>query len=219
MNEDRCRLYLITPPRLPDVAAFTHELEAALTAGDVACLQLRLKDVSDDEILKAAEALRPVCHAHDVALIINDRPDLAVKADADGVHIGQEDASYADARETVGENRIVGLTCHASRHLAMTAGEAGADYIAFGAFFPTATKEPKTSADIDLLAWWATFFTVPCVAIGGITVDNAAPLVKAGADFIAVSGGVWNHRGGSAEAVRAFNTLIDDVTATMNDAE
>ncbi len=210
MNDDRCRLYLITPPRLDDVAAFAAELEAALGAGDVACLQLRLKDASDDVVLTTAAALLPLCHAHDVALIINDRPDLAIQASADGVHVGQDDTPYHDAREALGPDRIVGVTCHDNRHLAMAAGEAGADYVAFGAFFHTATKVPKSHAEMDLLEWWATFFTVPCVAIGGITLENAATVVKAGADFIAVSGGVWSYPGGAAEAVWEFNTLIDD---------
>ncbi len=210
MHDDRCRLYLITPPRLDDVAAFAKVLDEALSAGDVACLQLRLKEASDVEVLAAAVALKPVCHAHDVALIINDRPDLALKADADGVHVGQDDASYKEARELLGAGRIIGVTCHDSRHLAMAAGEAGADYVAFGAFFETATKEAKSRADTELLEWWHTFFTVPSVAIGGIMVDNAATIVKAGADFIAVSSGVWSFPGGAAEAVRALNAQIDD---------
>lgn len=210
MNDDRCRLYLITPPSLPDPAAFAQTLQQALAAGDVACLQLRLKDASDDEVLAAAAALRPVCHAHDVALIINDRPDLTLKAGADGVHVGQDDAPYKEARKLLGPDSIVGVTCHDSRHLAMAAGEDGADYVAFGAFFETATKDAKAHADTELLEWWHTFFTVPSVAIGGITVDNAATIVKAGADFIAVSSGVWSFPGGAAEAVRALNAQIDD---------
>lgn len=210
MNEDRCRLYLITPPSLPDLSAFAATLEQALAAGDVACLQLRLKDASDDEVLATAAALKPICHAHDVALILNDRPDLALKADADGTHVGQDDVPYSEARKLLGPDRIVGVTCHDSRHLAMAAGEAGADYVAFGAFFETSTKDAKSRADTDLLEWWHTFFTVPSVAIGGITVDNAATIVKAGADFIAVSSGVWSSPGGAAEAVRALNAQIDD---------
>ncbi len=209
MNETRCRLYLITPPSLPGLAAFARELEAALSAGDVASLQLRLKDATDDEVLEAASALKPICEAYGVALIVNDRPDLALKAGADGVHVGQDDASYAEARKTLGPDCVVGVTCHDSRHLAMEAAEAGADYVAFGAFFPTATKEPKTQAPVDILNWWADLMTTPCVAIGGITVDNAETLVVAGADFLAVSSGVWSHPGGSGAAVAAFNEIFD----------
>lgn len=200
----RCRLYLVTPPTLPPLA----DVEAALSAGDVACLQLRLKDVPDTEVLKAAQDLLPLCHQHDVALIINDRPDLAKEAGADGCHVGQEDAPYKDARKTLPDG-IVGVTCHNSRHLAMKAGEAGADYVAFGAFYETQTKDPKAKAEIETLKWWATFMEVPAVAIGGIKVENAEPLVLAGADFLAVAGGVWSHAQGPAEAVKAFNEVFD----------
>jgi len=207
MSDNGCRLYLITPPALPDLAAFAQLLEAALAAGDVACLQLRLKDASDDAILAAAKGLKPICEAHDVALIINDRPDLALKADADGVHVGQEDASYAEAREALGPDRIVGVTCHASRHLAMEAADAGADYVAFGAFFETATKTPKAHADAEILTWWSETMITPCVAIGGITAKNAEPVISAGADFLAVSSGVWDQEPGAA--VAAFNKLFE----------
>ncbi|MGA9796652.1 MAG: thiamine phosphate synthase [Rhizomicrobium sp.] len=201
------RLYLITPPKL-EPRAFAEELKRALDAGDVASLQLRLKNVSDNEILRAAEVLMPIAQSRDVAFIVNDRPDIAHMIRADGVHVGQDDASYAEAREIVGRHAIVGVTCHNSRELAFAAGEAGADYVAFGAFFPTATKEAKTHADLELLQWWAQAMTVPVVAIGGITVDNAKPLIDAGADFIAVSSGVWDYEDGAAAAVKAFNALF-----------
>jgi thiamine-phosphate pyrophosphorylase len=206
-DDNRCRLYLITPPKF-EPRIFADELARALDGGDVACLQLRMKDVTDHDILRAAEILMPIAQKRDVAFIINDRPDIAHMIRADGVHVGQEDASYAEARETVGKHAIVGVTCHNSRELAFDAGEAGADYVAFGAFFPTQTKEPKTVADIELLQWWAETMTVPVVAIGGITVDNAKPLVQAGADFVAVSAGVWDHKDGPAAAVKAFNSLF-----------
>ncbi len=205
----RCRLYLITPPAL-EPAAFAAPLAAALDAGDVGCVQLRLKDVSDDAIKRACNVLRPVTQSRDVAFILNDRPDLAAATGCDGVHVGQEDAGYAAARAAVGPDRIVGVTCHASRHLAMEAAEAGADYVAFGAFFPTSTKEsPKGQADLELLRWWHEIMTVPCVAIGGITVENCGPLVAAGADFLAVVAGVWAYPEGPAAAVKAFNQAID----------
>ncbi len=177
----------------------------------MACLQLRLKDVPDEQVLVAARALMPIAHAHDVAFLINDRPDLAAKLNADGAHVGQEDATYQEARRILGANRIVGVTCHDSRHLAMVAGEQGADYIAFGAFYPTATKTPKTAADPEILRWWSETFEVPSVAIGGITVDNARPLIEAGADFLAVSAGVWAYPQGPKAAVAAFNRLFDAI--------
>lgn len=202
-----CRLYLITPPAL-ELASFLPQLEAALAGGDVACLQLRLKDVEDAEVLKAADAMMPLCHAADVAFIFNDRPDLAREVGADGVHIGQKDAQYQKARSILGPDAIVGVTCHDSRHLAMDAAEKGADYVAFGAMFPTATKEVEHTAGTDILDWWSNLFEVPCVAIGGITVENCKPIIAAGADFIAVSGGVWDYKDGPKAAVDAFNGLL-----------
>lgn len=208
----QCRLYLITPPAF-DLETFPDLLDKTLAAGDVACLQLRLKQadetpVADNLILQAAEKLLPIAHKHDVILLINDRADLALTAGADGVHVGQADTPYAEARQILGQDAIIGVTCHDSRHLAMIAGEEGADYIAFGAFFPTSTKTPATQAGQDLLTWWQETTELPCVAIGGITTENASTLIKAGADFIAVSGGVWGHEHGPEEAVKAFNTLF-----------
>ncbi len=207
-GEPRCRVYLVTPPAFAP-AAFADRLAEALDGGDVACVQLRLKGADDDAVREAAQLLMPVCRAREVAFIINDRPDLAAELDADGVHIGQDDADYAAARRLVGDDRIVGVTCHDSRHLAMTAAEAGADYVAFGAFYATGTKAPKTRAEPEILEWWSEFMVVPCVAIGGITAANCAPLVAAGADFLAVVAGVWDHPDGPAAAVRALNAEIE----------
>lgn len=177
-------------------------------------MQLRLKNVPDGEILKAGETLMPIVQQAGAAFIINDRPDLARTLGADGVHVGQEDASYAEARALLGPKAIVGVTCHDSRHLAMEAAEAGADYVAFGAFFPTATKDAKTRAEPELLTWWQEMMTVPCVAIGGITTENAPVLVEAGADFLAVASGVWDHPDGPAEAVRRLNDIFDTLAKT-----
>ena len=202
-----CRLYLITPPAF-DPQLFRESLSGALDAGDVACLQLRLKGATDDAIKRACDVLRPVAQSRDVAFILNDRPDLAAATGCDGVHIGQTDASYDEARRLLGADRIVGVTAHDSRHLAMEAAEMGADYVAFGAFFPTRTKEPKSHADIELLRWWSQMMVVPVVAIGGITVQNAPVLVEAGADFLAVAAGVWEHGQGPQAAVKAFNAIF-----------
>ncbi|MEN6542813.1 thiamine phosphate synthase [Parvibaculum sp.] len=216
IEEERepCRLYLITPPRL-EPHAFADTLKAALDAGDVASLQLRLKteaaETADaDTIRRATEILMPIAQSRDVAFIINDRADLAAELNADGVHVGQDDMPCREARKIVGPDRIVGVTCHNSRHLAMVAGEDGADYVAFGAFYDTETKEPKTKAEPEILTWWTETFVVPCVAIGGITVENAAPLVRAGADFLAVSSGVWAYEQGPAAAVRALNRIMSE---------
>jgi len=199
---------LITPPAL-EPAAFSRTLAEALDAGDVACVQLRLKEVDDDAVRRAAALLRPIAQERGVAFIMNDRADLALETGCDGVHVGQEDTPYEEARRLLGPDRIVGVTCHDSRHLAMVAAEAGADYVAFGAFFPTASKEAKTRADPELLAWWNELMTVPSVAIGGITAENCAPLVRAGADFLAVIGAVWNDPDGAAAGVRKLNAAID----------
>ena len=208
---DRCRLYLITPPQI-ELGQFPDRLRAALDGGDVACLQLRLKETSDEDIARAAEVLMPLAHAHDTAFLINDRPDLAAAVGADGVHIGQDDLPFEAARKLMGADKIVGVTCHASRHLAMEAGEAGADYVAFGAFFPTTTKTPKSQASLELLTWWNELFEVPCVAIGGMTVENCAGPIAAGADFLAVSAGIWDHLEGPGEAVAAFNRQMKGVS-------
>lgn len=210
----RCRLYLLTPPAIADLRVFAETLRRTLDAGDVASLQIRLKSragepAPDDEVRRLAELILPDAQSRGVAVLINDRPDLARELGADGVHVGQSDAPYREARRIVGPGAIVGVTCHASRHLALVAAEAGADYVAFGAFHPTLTKDPAAHADPDLLAWWQEMVVTPCVAIGGITADNAGALVAAGADFLAVSSGVWEHADGPEAAVRAFNAIFD----------
>ncbi len=207
-GRERCRLYLITPERL-EPTAFANDLAAALHGGDVACLQLRLKDASDDEIRRACEVLLPITQAHDVAFLVNDRADLAAEMGADGTHVGQDDMAYAAARALVGADAIVGVTCKNSRHLAMEAGEAGADYVAFGAFFPSTSKETSVRAEPDILAWWSELMVLPCVAIGGITAENCGPLVQAGADFLCVISAVWGHAGGPGAGVAALNRAID----------
>jgi len=203
-----CRLYLITPPTIPDMMAFAAALEAAIDAGDVAALQIRLKDAPDEQIAAAVAALAPIVRRHETSLLLNDRPDLVARLDCDGVHIGQEDGTVAAARKLLGRDRIIGVTCHASRDLAMTAAEAGADYVAFGAFFPTTTKPTLHRPDLEILSIWQEAMLTPCVAIGGVTADNCRPLVAAGADFIAVSAGVWAYPNGPAAAVAALNDEI-----------
>lgn len=202
-----CRLYLITPPKL-DLPAFRDELAAALDAGDVAAVQLRLKDVPDDDIKRAAELLLPVADARGVTFIMNDRPDLAAKTGCGGVHIGQQDADHDAARAALGDEAVIGVTCHDSRHLAMVAGEKGADYVAFGAFFPTRTKKAEYHAEPELLSWWSEMMVIPAVAIGGVTVENCPPLVSAGADFLAVVSAVWDHPDGPGAAVADFNRVM-----------
>lgn len=208
MSAPVCRLYLLTPPSIPDLGAFARDLEAALDAGDVACLQIRLKPADEAAIRAASTVIAPIAQSRGVAVILNDRPDLVKSLGLDGVHIGQSDASYASARRDVGPDRIVGVTCHDSRHLAMEAAEAGADYVAFGAFFPSSTKDAPTRAEPEILSIWQETMEVPCVAIGGVTAGNAEGLASAGADFLCVGAGVWEHPEGPAEAVRLLNAAI-----------
>jgi len=206
-TEHACRLYLITPAQI-DLDPFKAQLEDALNGGDVACLQLRLKAVDDDTIRNATRVLMPICQAHDVAFLINDRPDLAAELDADGVHIGQKDTNLQAARAAVGDNRIVGVTCHDSRHLALEAAEGNADYVAFGAAFPTETKETKFRAPTELFRWWSELIEVPSVAIGGLTAENCGDIVAAGVEFIAVCSCVWDHSSGPGTAVKELNEAI-----------
>ncbi|MEE8294140.1 MAG: thiamine phosphate synthase [Sphingomonadales bacterium] len=206
-TQEKCRLYLISPPMI-DLDRFARDLKAALGAGDVASFQLRLKDQPDEVIFRAAEKLIPICQKYDVAFILNDNADLARDVGADGVHLGQSDGSIKDARDILGFDEVIGVTCHNSKHLAFEAGEAGADYVAFGAFFPTTTKVTQYVADPDLIRSWADIAEIPSVAIGGITPDNCAPLIEAGANFLAVSSAVWNHKAGPAAAVKAFNKIF-----------
>jgi thiamine-phosphate pyrophosphorylase len=202
------RLYLITPPAL-DPDRFAKELEAALAGGDVACLQLRLKAIDDDAIRRATRVLKPIAQDRGVAFIMNDRPDLAAELDCDGVHVGEEDMPYAEARRLLGPDRIVGVTCGASRDRAITAAEAGADYVAFGAFFPSMTKTAtKHHADPELIRDWSEATVVPCCAIGGITQQNCGPLVEAGVDFLAVISAIWSHPKGPRAAVAEFNEVF-----------
>ena len=204
MTHPASELYLISP--LDVSGAFPDRLVRALDAGQVAAFQFRVKDVDDHAAARLAEPLQRICADRDVAFIVNDSVSLAKRLGADGVHLGQKDGDPQEARQRLGRDAQIGVTCHASRHLAMEAGEAGADYVAFGAFFPSTTKETEHRPEPDLLTWWSTLFELPCVAIGGITAANCAPLVTAGADFLAVSHAVWG--GDEAQGVRDLLAAI-----------
>ena len=210
-----CELYLISPP---DVGGnFADRLKAALSGGPVAAFQLRVKGVEQHELARLAEPLQRICADAEVAFIVNDSVSLAKRLDADGVHLGQSDGDPREARSILGPSKQIGVTCHASRHLAMEAGEAGADYVAFGAFYDTLTKPSEHRPEPQLLSWWASLFEIPCVAIGGITPENAPPLVKAGADFIAVCNAVWGTEN-AAEAVRRFDEVLRGTPASRDAA-
>jgi len=211
MNDTSCQLYLISP--LDVGGAFPDHLREALKVGPVAAFQFRVKDVDQQEAARLAEPLKAICDEFDVAFIVNDDVALARQLGADGVHLGQGDESLKNARDTLGLDVQIGITCHDSRHLAMEAGEGGANYVAFGAFFPTTTKETHHKPELDLLQWWSEMMEIPCVAIGGITPENCQPLIDAGADFLAVCGSVWNDPAGPEAAVKKFTDIMDvDIT-------
>lgn len=204
-----CELYLLTPPHF-DPVQFKPLLINALEAGPIAAFQLRLKDVSDNEIRTAIEILQPIVQERNVAFILNDRPDLAREYNCDGVHIGMEDMPIEQARKIIGNDLQLGVSCYDSRDMAMKAGEKGADYIAYGAFFPSPTKDTEIRTPIDLLKWWSELMELPVVAIGGITAQNCQPLVKAGADFLAVISAIWNHPKGPASGVQDMLQAIQE---------
>ena len=207
MTDPACQIYLITPPLIEDLEAFCKVLDKALAAAPVACLQLRLKDADDSAIVQAGEAIKPICHAHGTLLLVNDRPDIAHQIGADGAHIGQDDMDYFSSRELLGGDAIIGVTCHDSKDLAFKAAQSGADYVAFGAVFDTQTKTPKSRVELEIFTWWQEAIEIPSVAIGGITTDNAKLVITAGADFIAVSAGVWQHKDGPADALSQLSAL------------
>jgi thiamine-phosphate pyrophosphorylase len=201
-----CQLYLVSP--LDVGGHFPDRLAAALDAGPVAAFQLRIKGKDQHGAARLAEPLQRLCAEREVAFIVNDDMGLAKRLGADGVHLGQQDGDPREARALLGPQAQIGITCHDSRHLAMEAGEAGADYVAFGAFFPTATKETRYRPDPSILGWWTTLFEIPCVAIGGITPENGRTLVEAGADFLAVCSAVWDHPEGPGAAIKAFQGIL-----------
>ncbi len=202
-----CRLYVITPETF-DLHTFPDLLAQALDAGDVAAVQLRLKNSDDDVWKRAIDALRPISRSRGVPFLLNDRADLVVAAGCDGTHVGQEDMPAREARHLMGPDLTLGVTCKASLDLAGRAAEDGADYVAFGAFFPSTSKQVTNLADPEILRRWSQRKGLPSCAIGGITAANLAPLVQAGANFLAIIGGVWNHPEGPAAGVRAINTAI-----------
>ena len=207
-----CQIYLITPPQIDDLLGFCKALDSALSAAPVACLQIRLKEVNGDKtessaIIQAAKAIIPICHAKNTLVLINDDPEIAKQCGADGVHLGQNDMDYFSSRELLGGDAIIGITCHNSKGLGFEAAQAGADYVAFGAFFETATKQAKARAQLEILEWWQEAVEIPSVAIGGISVDNAKALIQAGADFLAVSSGVWDYQDGPASAISRLSAL------------
>ncbi len=206
-NKFLTKLYLISPPNI-NINEFIFSLDDVLNTGLVSCFQLRLKNVKDEDIIESAKALKPICNKYHVPFILNDRLDLVNKVEADGVHLGEDDDSILEARKLLGPKAIIGASCYNSKHLAMEAAEEGADYVAFGAFFATITKDPKTKADINIIKDWTLISNIPCVAIGGINSSNCKELVDAGVDFIAVVGSIWNKNDDPKSAINKFKSII-----------
>ena len=207
-----CSLYLITPPAFDD-AALARDLGAVLEAapGLVTCLQLRLPGADRARLSAATAALMPLCHDADVALLLCDEAALAMELGCDGVHLEMESSpkTVKALRNSLGADAIIGASCQTSRHTGMLCAEGGADYVSFGPVYASATKAlPAAEEGLETLGWWAQMMEVPCVAVGGITAANCAPVVSAGADFIATIGGLWNAPEGPAEAAAAFAAAI-----------
>ncbi len=207
-KNESCALYLITPPVI-ELSEFKEQLVQALTPGLVEVVQLRLKGVDDQHVIDVGKTLRPICHHFDTTFIVNDRPDLAIKIGADGVHLGEEDSNVKNARTILGSSAIIGVSCYNSKHKAMLASEEGANYVAFGAFYHTKTKIPKYRARIDIIEDWSYISNVACVAIGGITANNCSNIVNAGADYIAVISAIWNDKEGPMKAVMKFTKFLN----------
>jgi len=199
--EAGCQLYLLSPPRL-DPDAFAAELDAALVAGGIAGFLLHLPEADADAVARAAAALLPVCRGRGVACFLADDVEAALALGADGVHLlAPEDTAAARAR--LGAERILGASCGGSRHVAMEAGEAGADYVAFG--------EPDGAVDealLEMVAWWSELFVLPQLALGRIDAAAVGSLVRAGADFLGAGEVVWRHPGGP----RAGVEMLRDAT-------
>ena len=149
----------------------------------------------------------PMVQASGVAFMLDGNAGLAAELGCDGVHLDRAEA-YAGARRLLGGARMIGVSAGDSRHVAIEAAEDGADYVSFGPFFPSTTKQAPALAEAEIVRWWSELMEVPCVAVGGMTPANSRPLVEAGADFVAASAGVWSHPDGAAAAVKAFNKLF-----------
>ena len=203
------QIYLISPPNIENIDSFKKLLDDVIAAEAISVFQLRLKDIENRDFVKAGKEIFPMLQDAGIACLINDNPRIARDTKADGVHLGQEDGTIAEARDILGKDRIIGRTCHNSKHLGMDAAEEGADYVAFGAFYPTNTKEVKHHATPDILTWWQEIMEVPCVAIGGINAANSLPIINAGADFIAVSSGVWSHKDGVKQALKELHEICE----------
>ena len=220
------KLYLISPPQI-ELGSFAERFKSVAETGLVSFFQLRLKfpvianehskrgnpeiaspnklylSRNDELIITAAQKLIPICAKHNIKFIVNDSAELALKCGADGVHVGIDDGGVVKAREILGAGKIIGASCYNSLELAEKAANEGADYISFGAFYPTKTKVARSKAEIETVLKWKSQSKIPCSAIGGITPENANPIIAAGADYICVVSSVWDEEN-PADAAKKF---------------
>jgi thiamine-phosphate pyrophosphorylase len=195
-------IYLISPQNIRNIK-FYKELDQVLKTKKVKYFQLRLKEISKTKLIKIAKKIKKITKKNKVKLLINDDPFLAKTVNADGCHIGQKDMSYVDSRKILGRKKIIGITCHNSKKLALNAKKIGVSYIAFGGFFKSLTKKTTFRANLALLRWARKKINMPIVAIGGINSSNYKKILYNGANFIACSGYIWNNK--KLDPVSAIN--------------
>jgi thiamine-phosphate pyrophosphorylase len=202
------QIYLISPPKI-ELLNFSKRLEKALKTNLVPVFQLRLKEYSNFELTQIAKEIKKICDNNNCLFLLNDSLEIALNVGANGVHLGVEDGSILSARKNSPENFLIGASCYDSRHLAMKAGEQGADYLSFGAFFESKTKKSRGNPGLEILEWSNEILNLPTVAIGGITTDNCAPLVKSGVDFLSVISYVWNYPEGEKAALMKLSKVCN----------
>jgi len=206
MNSEKLRgLYVITDPVL--CKSNLNDMVEQAILGGAEIIQYRNKNTDRQQQYNEAKALKTLCQQHDKIFIVNDNIDLAIEADADGVHLGQTDANIQDARQRLGSNKIIGITCHSDIEAAKAAQRQSADYVAFGRFYPSKTKPSAPPAKIDILQQAKAQIQIPIVAIGGISVENAPTLLKAGADMLAVINAIFA-QDNIQQAARKFTELF-----------
>ena len=186
-------IYLISPQNISN-SKFYSDLNQILKTKKIKYFQLRLKKKSNSILIKIAKKIKKITNKNKVKLLINDKPLIAKIVNADGCHIGQKDMSFIRSKKILGEKKIIGITCHNSKKLALNAKKVGVNYVAFGSFFKSSTKKTKYKANLALLRWARKKIDIPIVAIGGINSSNYKKILSNGANFIACSNYVWNNK-------------------------
>ena len=186
-------IYLISPPQIKG-NKFYQDLNKVFKTNKVKYFQLRLKKIPYNSLIKISKKIKKIAKNNNVKFLINDKPVIAKKINADGCHIGQKDMNITNSRKILGKNKIIGVTCHNSKKLAIKAKKYGANYIAFGAFFKSSTKKTAFKANLELLRWARKKISMPIVAIGGINNSNYKKVLLSGANLIACSNYVWNNK-------------------------